>query len=71
MISPLLANLYLHYAFDEWMKRQHGKVPFERYADDIICHCQSQAQAEELMEQVRARLLECKLELNVHKSKVV
>ena len=71
VISPLLANLFLHYAFDEWMKRQHGKVPFERYADDIICHCQSQAQAESLMEQVRARLLECGLELNLQKSKVV
>lgn len=71
VISPLLANLFLHYAFDEWMKRQHGKVPFERYADDIICHCQSQAQAEALMEQVRARLLECGLELNSQKSKVV
>jgi RNA-directed DNA polymerase len=71
VISPLLANLFLHYAFDEWMKRQHGKVPFERYADDIICHCQSQAQAEALMEQVRARLAECELELNLQKSKVV
>ncbi len=71
VISPVLANLFLHYAFDEWMKRHHGKVPFERYADDIICHCQSQAQAEALMEHVRARLAECGLELNPHKSKVV
>ena len=71
VISPLLANLFLHYAFDAWMKRQHGKVPFERYADNIICHCQSQAQAEALMEEVRARLLECGLELNWQKSKVV
>ena len=67
----MLANLFLHYAFDEWMKRHHGKVPFERYADDIICHCQSQAQAEALMEHVRARLAECGLELNPQKSKVV
>ena len=71
MISPVLANLFLHYAFDEWMKRHHGKVPFERYADDIICHWQSQAQAEALMEHVRARLAECGLELNPQKSKVV
>ena len=71
VISPVLANLFLHYAFDEWMKRHHGKVPFERYADDIICHCQSQAQAEELMEQVKARLAQCGLELNLQKSKVV
>ena len=71
VISPVLANLFLHYAFDEWMKRHHGKVPFERYADDIICHWQSQAQAEALMEHVRARLAECGLELNPQKSKVV
>lgn len=39
VISPLLANLFLHYAFDLWMQRQHGDVPFERYADDAVCHC--------------------------------
>jgi RNA-directed DNA polymerase len=71
VISPVLANLCLHYAFDEWMKRQRGEVPFERYADDIICHCQSQAQAEALMAQVQARLAECGLELNLQKCKVV
>lgn len=71
VISPVLANLFLHYAFDEWMKRQHGEVPFERYADDIICHCRSQAQAEALMAQVQVRLAECGLELNLQKSKVV
>lgn len=71
VISPLLANLFLHYAFDEWMKRQHGKVLFERYADDIICHCQNRTQAEALMAQVQARLAECGLELNPQKSKVV
>ena len=38
VISPLLANLFLHYAFDQWMDREHRQVPFERYADDIICH---------------------------------
>ena len=71
VISPLLANLFLHYAFDEWMKRHHGTVPFERYADDIICHCQSQAEAEALMAQVQARLAECGLELHPQKTKVV
>jgi hypothetical protein len=39
VISPLLANLYLHYAFDSWMQRCYPAVPFERYADDIVCHC--------------------------------
>ena len=39
VVSPLLANLFLHYAFDTWMRRNHPAVPFERYADDAICHC--------------------------------
>lgn len=39
VISLLLANLFLHYAFDKWMERKHPQIPFERYADDIICHC--------------------------------
>ena len=39
VISPLLANLFLHYAFDMWMTRTYPDIPFERYADDIICHC--------------------------------
>jgi len=45
VISPLLANLFLHYAFDEWMRRNCPNIPFERYADDIIVHCRSEKQA--------------------------
>jgi RNA-directed DNA polymerase len=71
VISPLLANLFLHYAFDEWMKRHHPGVPFERYADDIICHCDSRAQAEELCEQLRQRLEQCGLQLHPEKTKIV
>jgi RNA-directed DNA polymerase len=71
VISPLLANLFLHYAFDSWMGRQHPGVPFERYADDIICHCDSQAQAEELREELRQRLGECGLQLHPQKTRVV
>jgi RNA-directed DNA polymerase len=41
VISPVLANLFLHYAFDCWMQREHPDIPFERYADDAICHCRS------------------------------
>lgn len=48
VISPLLANLFLHYAFDDWLRRNQPHVPFERYADDAIVHCRSQAQAEYL-----------------------
>jgi len=54
VISPLLANLFLHYAFDRWMVRRHPKVPFERYADDIICHYDSQAEAESLRAELEA-----------------
>jgi RNA-directed DNA polymerase len=71
VISPLLANLFLHYAFDDWMRRHHPKVPFERYADDIICHCDSQAQALELHEQLKARMQACGLQLHPEKTKVV
>ena len=71
VISPLLANLFLHYAFDGWMRRQHPGVPFERYADDIICHCDSQAQAESLKAQLERRLGECGLQLNPSKTKIV
>ena len=45
VITPLLANLFLHYAFDIWMAREYPHVPFERYADDVICHCRSSEEA--------------------------
>ena len=70
-ISPLLANLFLHYAVEDWMKRNHPSVCFERYADDAIVHCRSQAQAEELRQAIAQRLAECGLELNTQKTKIV
>jgi RNA-directed DNA polymerase len=71
VISPLLANLFLHYAFDEWMKRNNPYVPFERYADDAIVHCKSEKQARWLKEAIGKRLAECKLELHPEKTKIV
>lgn len=71
VISPLLANLFLHYAFDGWMKRHHPEVLFERYADDIICHCDSQAQAQALRAELQTRLAECGLQLHPEKTKIV
>ena len=71
VISPLLANLYLHYAFDVWMKRYYPAVPFERYADDIVCHCRSKEEAEALLNDLRERLAECKLQLHPGKTKLV
>jgi len=71
VISPLLANLFLHYAFDHWMKRNNPDIPFERYADDVICHCRSEEQALLLREALEARLAACKLELHPKKTKIV
>ena len=71
VISPLLANLFLHYVFDVWLKRGFPGVPFERYADDIICHCRSEQEAEKLHEVLKRRFLECGLELHVEKTKTV
>ena len=70
VVSPVLANLFLHYAFDEWMRRQYPAVPFERYADDIIVHCPSEARARILRRAIEERLRECKLELHPEKTKL-
>ena len=71
VISPLLANLFLHYAFDKWMDRHCPGIRFERYADDIICHCRSEAQASRVHALIAQRLVECGLELHPEKSQVV
>jgi RNA-directed DNA polymerase len=71
VISPLLANLFLHYAFDRWLAKQHPDLPFERYADDAIVHCRSREEAERLREEITRRLAECELELNAQKTKIV
>jgi len=71
VVSPVLANLFLHYAFDTWMSRKHPDIPFERYADDVICHCRSETQARLLREALEVRLATCKLELHPQKTKIV
>ena len=71
VISPLLANLFLHYAFDEWMRRNHGYIPFERYADDILVHCKSELQAKWIKTAIEKRLSQCDLELHPEKTKIV
>lgn len=70
VISPILANLFLHYAFDVWMTKNNPDIPFERYADDVICHCSSETQARLLRQALEARLAACKLELHPLKTKV-
>jgi len=71
VISPLLANIFLHHAFDEWMRTSFPQTPFERYADDIIVHCKTEAEALLMKRRVGERLALCKLELHPEKTKVV
>jgi RNA-directed DNA polymerase len=71
VISPLLANLFLHYAFDVWLERGFPGVSFERYADDIICHRRSERQAMALRATLERRFSECGLALHPEKTKVV
>ena len=71
VISPLLANLFLHYAFDQWMLHYYADVPFVRYADDVIIHCRSKEQAQGLLTSVRDRLASCKLRLHEDKTRIV
>lgn len=71
VISPLLANLFLHYAFDQWMARNFPDIGFERYADDVVIHCKTLAQATMLHERLRERLATCKLEMSPSKTKIV
>jgi RNA-directed DNA polymerase len=71
VVSPVLANLFLHYAFDLWMQREYPDIPFERYADDAICHCRSEAQAQDLRRALEKRFAECRLQLHPQKTKVI
>jgi RNA-directed DNA polymerase len=70
-ISPVLANLFLHYAFDAWMAREFPGIPFERYADDVVAHCDSEDQARRLRAAVAERLEALGLELHPEKTKIV
>ena len=71
VISPLLANLFMHYAFDLWMCRTFPSVTFERFADDAIVHCASEGQAKHVLESIRSRLRESGLELHPEKTRIV
>jgi RNA-directed DNA polymerase len=70
-ISPLLANLFMHYAFDKWMDREYPGSPFERYADDVVIHCDTESKALHLWAQLAERLGSVGLELHPTKTKVV
>lgn len=71
VISPLLANIFLHHVFDMWMSREHPGCPFERYADDVVIHCRSKEQALAVKASVEARLRQCKLEAHPEKTRIV
>ncbi len=71
VISPLLANLFMHYAFDRWMDREHPGSPFERYADDVVVHCDTEAQARHLWAALAERFESLGLELHPEKTKIV
>ena len=71
VISPLLANLFLHYVFDLWMRRTYPAVPFERYADDAIVHCRTEAQAQTVLGAIRGRFEQCGLTLHPTKTRIV
>lgn len=71
VISPLLSNLYLHYTFDKWMELRHPDVVFERFADDIIIHCDSREETIDLLAQITARFTECDLRLHPEKTRII
>lgn len=71
VISPLLANIFLHVTFDKWMEQYHGGKPFERYADDIVVHCKSERQALYLLKEIRQRFMNCKLKVHDGKTRIV
>ena len=71
VVSPLLANLFLHYAFDKWMQRHYPQNPFVRYADDGVVHCKTEAEAESLKIAIAERFKECKLEIHPEKTRIV
>jgi RNA-directed DNA polymerase len=70
-VSPVLVNLFMHYAFDTWMARNHPECPFERYADDAVVHCKSRRQAEEVLAGIAARMEEVGLRLHPDKTRIV
>ena len=71
VISPLLASIFLHLAFDDWMRIMHPDVPFERYADDVVAHCKTEQQAKQVLTSIRKRLERCRLEVHPEKTKLV
>src|SRR5512132_3636582 len=70
-VSPILVNLFMHYAFDQWLARNYPGCPFERYADDGVVHCKSRRQAEDVLAGIAARMEEVGLRLHPEKTRIV
>ncbi len=70
-VSPVLVNLFMHYAFDTWMARNHPDCPFERYADDAVVHCKTRQQAEVVLAGIAVRMAEVGLRLHPDKTRIV
>lgn len=71
VISPLLANLFMHYAFDKWIGRAFPMIKFERYADDVVIHAHRESQAESILKALHLRMGDCGLTLHPDKTKIV
>jgi RNA-directed DNA polymerase len=71
VISPLISNIFMHHAFDEWMRNRFPHVPFERYADDVVAHCRTNGQAILIRAAIAERLALCRLELHPEKTRIV
>jgi RNA-directed DNA polymerase len=70
-ISPVIANLFMHYAFDLWLEREFPAVTFERYADDAVVHCATERQAREVLAALEQRMAEVGLQLHPDKTRIV
>ena len=70
-VSPVLANLFLHYAFDTWMAREYPSIWFERYADDVVLHCVTEGQARQVLAALSDRMVEVGLRLHPDKTRIV
>jgi RNA-directed DNA polymerase len=71
VVSPVLANLFLHYAFDAWMAREFPDVWFERYVDDVVVHCVSKRQAHCVLTAIAERMAQVGLTLHPDKTRIV
>lgn len=69
--SPLLSNLFMHYAFDRWMKSNYLHIPWSRYADDGLLHCKTEQEAKDMLELLIKRFAECGLQLHPEKTKII